>query len=89
MSRRLIDAVFEALQARAPEGVSYMVIELGEGSFVHLKSDAAEGAFELGELPGYCGGSAKPYTRHHSAVNASARNCRVSRLSQRDANGLS
>ena len=52
-NRRLIEAVFEALHARAPEDVSYMVIELDDGSFVHLKSDAAEGAFELGELPAF------------------------------------
>jgi hypothetical protein len=31
-NRRLIDAVFEALHAKAPEGVSYMVIELGDGT---------------------------------------------------------
>jgi hypothetical protein len=37
-NRRLIEAVFEQLQARAPDSVSYMVIELGNGSFVHLKS---------------------------------------------------
>ena len=47
--------LFEALRARAPEDVSYMVIELGDGSFVHLKSDSAEGAFELGELPAIVG----------------------------------
>jgi hypothetical protein len=49
-NRRLVEAVFEELRAKAPEDVSYMVIELGDGSFVHLKSDAAEGAFELVEL---------------------------------------
>jgi len=52
-NRRLIEAVFEQLQAMAPESVSYMVIELGDGSFVHLKSDAYDGAFELGELPAF------------------------------------
>jgi len=30
-NRRLVEAVFEALRARAPEDVSYMVIELGDG----------------------------------------------------------
>src|SRR4029450_7708443 len=52
-NRHLVEAVFEALQARAPEDVSYMVIELGDGSFVHLKTDLTEGAFELGELPAF------------------------------------
>jgi len=52
-NRRLIEAVFKELPARAPEGLSYMVIELEDGNFVHLKSDAAEGAFELGGLPAF------------------------------------
>jgi hypothetical protein len=52
-NRRLVEVVFEALHANAPEDVSYMVIELEDGSFVHLKSDIAEGAFELGELPAF------------------------------------
>ena len=52
-NRRLIEGVFEALHARAPKDISYMVLELDDGSFVHLKSDAAEGAFELGELPAF------------------------------------
>ena len=30
-----------------------MVIELEDGNFVHLKSDAAEGAFELGGLTAF------------------------------------
>ena len=30
-NRRLVEAVFEALRARAPEDVSYKVIELGDG----------------------------------------------------------
>jgi hypothetical protein len=51
--RRLIEAVFEALQARGPEDVSYMVIELGDGSFFHLKTDLAEGAFDITELPAF------------------------------------
>jgi hypothetical protein len=52
-NRRLIQAVLEQLRARAPEDVSYMVIELGDGSFVHLKSDARDNAFDLSELPAF------------------------------------
>jgi hypothetical protein len=52
-NRCLIEAVFEQLHARAPEDVSYLVIELGDGSFVHLKSDACDDTFELGELPAF------------------------------------
>jgi len=52
-NRRLIEGVFEALQATAPEDVSYMVLELEDGSFIHLKSDGTAGGFELGELPAF------------------------------------
>jgi hypothetical protein len=30
-----------------------MAVELEDGSFVHLKSDAVEGAFDLSELPAF------------------------------------
>jgi hypothetical protein len=36
-NRCLIEAVFEQLHARAPWDVSYLVIELGDGSFVHSR----------------------------------------------------
>jgi hypothetical protein len=49
-NRRLIEAVFDALRAQAPEDISYMVIELFDGSFLHLKTDLADGTFELGDL---------------------------------------
>jgi hypothetical protein len=49
-NRRLVEAVFEALQAQSPEDFSYLVIELGDGSFVHLVTDSGDGAFELGDL---------------------------------------
>jgi RNA polymerase sigma-70 factor, ECF subfamily len=52
-NRRLIETVFGALQARSPEDISYMVLELEDGSFVHLKTDFREGAFDLGELPAF------------------------------------
>src|SRR4029453_17095283 len=51
--RRLIEAVFEGLHAKAPKDISYMVLELGDGSFVHLKSDAVEGAFQMSGLPAF------------------------------------
>jgi hypothetical protein len=50
-NRRLIEAMFEALQAQAPEDLRYMVFEYGDGSFIHLKTDLAEGEFELDKLP--------------------------------------
>lgn len=32
---RLIENVFRELQAKAPEGVRYLALELGDGTFVH------------------------------------------------------
>jgi hypothetical protein len=52
-NRRLVEAVFDALQAQSPEDISYMVIELGDGSFVHFKTDFAEESFEMGGLPAF------------------------------------
>jgi hypothetical protein len=33
---RLIERVFEELQARAPEGLRYLVLRYNEGSFAHI-----------------------------------------------------
>ena len=52
-NRRLTEGVFKALQATAPDDVSDMVLELEDGSFVHLKSDGTAGAFELSELAAF------------------------------------
>jgi hypothetical protein len=50
-NRRLIEAVFDALKARSPKDFGYMVVELGDGSFIHLVTDLGDAAFELGGLP--------------------------------------
>jgi hypothetical protein len=52
-NRRLVEAVIEALHAKAPQDVSYMVFELDDGSFVHVKTDAREDAFQFSELPAF------------------------------------
>lgn len=39
-NERLISAVFEELDARAPDGMRYLVLRLPDGTFVHI----AEGA---------------------------------------------
>jgi hypothetical protein len=52
-NRRLIEAVYDALNAQAPQDVGYMTFELDHGSFVHVKTDAAEGAFHLPDLPAF------------------------------------
>lgn len=35
-NQRLIEDVFAELQANAPEGIRYMALRLGDGSFVHF-----------------------------------------------------
>ena len=35
-NQRLIEAVFRELRAKAPAGVRYMALRLGDGTFVHL-----------------------------------------------------
>jgi len=52
-NRRPVEAVFDALQAESPKDVGYMVVEVQDGSFVHLKTDLAEEPFELGDLPAF------------------------------------
>jgi hypothetical protein len=52
-NRRLVEAVLDALMVQAPERVSYMVVELEDGSFVHLKTDFGDEDFEMGDLPAF------------------------------------
>jgi hypothetical protein len=35
-NQRLIEDVFAELQSKSPEGVRYMALRLGDGSFLHL-----------------------------------------------------
>jgi radical SAM superfamily enzyme with C-terminal helix-hairpin-helix motif len=35
-NQRLIEDVFAELQAKSPEGIRYMALRLGDGSFVHF-----------------------------------------------------
>ena len=41
-NQRLIEKVFEELHAKSPEGVRYLALRLGDGTFVHF-SMAADG----------------------------------------------
>ena len=36
LNQRLIEAVFQELHAKAPEGVQYMVLRLADGTFLHF-----------------------------------------------------
>jgi hypothetical protein len=35
-NERLIEKVFQELQARSPDGVRYLALKLGDGTFVHF-----------------------------------------------------
>jgi hypothetical protein len=48
-NQRLIEAVFAELEAKAPEGVRYMVLRLADGSFAHFV-ERAESDRTLPEL---------------------------------------
>ena len=52
-NRRLVEAVLDALMSQSPDGVSYVVVELGDGSFVHLKTHFGDEVFEMGGLPAF------------------------------------
>jgi hypothetical protein len=36
VNQRLIEAVFEEMRSKSPEGVRYLVLKLGDGGFVHF-----------------------------------------------------
>ena len=36
LNQRLIEAVFQELHAKAPDGVHYMVLRLSDGTFLHF-----------------------------------------------------
>jgi hypothetical protein len=51
-NQSLIENVFQALQAKAPEGVRYMVLKLGDGTFLHFV-ETDEGASPMLELEAF------------------------------------
>jgi hypothetical protein len=42
-NERLIEKVFQELHAKSPEGMRYLALRLGDGTFVHLKVGTGEG----------------------------------------------
>jgi hypothetical protein len=42
-NERLIGKVFQELHAKSPEGVRYLALKLGDGTFIHFKVDTGEG----------------------------------------------
>ncbi|MDB5566287.1 MAG: hypothetical protein JWP84_2853 [Tardiphaga sp.] len=51
-NRRLIEGVFAELQEKSPEGVRYMVLTLGDGSFFHFV-ETGDGASPLPQLDAF------------------------------------
>lgn len=51
-NQRLIENVFEELQARSPEGVRYMALKLGDGTFLHFV-ETNDGSSPLPELEAF------------------------------------
>jgi hypothetical protein len=47
-NQRLIEKVFQEMNAKAPEGVRYMALKLADGTFIHFSS--AEGGDTAGPL---------------------------------------
>jgi len=51
-NQRLIEAVFQELQVRAPAGLQYLVLKLDDGSFVHF-AISQDGAMALPALEAF------------------------------------
>jgi hypothetical protein len=51
-NERLIAAVFDELHARSPDGIRYLVLKLGDGSFVHFAT-TEDGATPLSALEAF------------------------------------
>jgi hypothetical protein len=41
-NQRLIEKVFQELQAKSPQGVRYLALKLGDGTFVHFAAIESE-----------------------------------------------
>jgi hypothetical protein len=51
---RLIEKVFEELRAKSPEGVRYLALRLGDGTFVHFSSvDSPDGVSVIPRLEAF------------------------------------
>jgi hypothetical protein len=51
-NRKLIEDVFYELQAKSPDGVRYMVLTLGDGTFLHLV-ETGDGDSSLPQLDAF------------------------------------
>jgi hypothetical protein len=51
-NQRLIEGVFQALQAKSPQGVRYMALKTADGAFLHFV-ETEDGAGSLTELEAF------------------------------------
>ncbi len=51
-NQRLIEAVFQELRTKAPDGVRYLALRLGDGTFVHFAA-AEDGSSGLTSLDAF------------------------------------
>jgi hypothetical protein len=51
-NQRLIESVFAELRAKVPEGIRYMVLRLGDGSFIHFV-ETADGPSPIARLEAF------------------------------------
>ena len=53
-NERLVKQVFQELHAKAPEGVRYLAVRLGDGTFVHfVATETLDGANPIPELAAF------------------------------------
>jgi hypothetical protein len=52
-NERLIGKVFQELHAKSPDGIRYLALRLGDGTFVHFKVDIRDGADPIHELEAF------------------------------------
>ena len=52
-NQQLIEKVFAELHQKQPDGVRYMVLRLGDGTFVHFVVRAPDRAKAITELPAF------------------------------------
>ena len=69
---RLIAGVFHELEARAPEGVRYLVLRLADGGFVHIveQADGAPSLTTLDAFKAFSAGVRDRATTSPAAVDA-------------------
>src|SRR6476660_6659802 len=52
-NERLIQAVFQELRAKSPDGVRYLALRLSDGSFIHFSTVDSDGANPIPQLEAF------------------------------------